>query len=137
MTEKALLFYLTAHPVVGPKLNGQIYYHSAPVDAKMPWIIIQNSGGMPKALTMWKWTEETETLAVYVDSEDQFFAREVAQDIIEAVHNYRGDMEPVLDSHWRCGTPRDLDNYQGSFRCMVTVYVTHKYETNHPVDGWL
>lgn len=137
MTEKALLFYLTSHPIVGPKLAGQIYFHSAPVGAKMPWCIIQNSGGMPKPLTMQEWTEESETLAVYIDSEDQFFAREVGEDVVKAVHNYRGDMGDIKDSHWRCGTPRDLDNYQGSFRCMITVYVKHKYETNYPADGWL
>jgi hypothetical protein len=103
------------------------------VDAKMPWIIIVNEGGMPKRITMSKWTEETETLTAYVDSEDQFFAREVGQDIINALNNFRGDMDPVHDAYFRTGTPRDLDNYQGSFRCMVPIYVRHKYETNHPM----
>jgi hypothetical protein len=99
----------------------------------MPWLLISNEGGMPKRITVDKWTEETETLSIYVDSEDQFFAREVGQDVIDAVNNYRGDMDPVKDSYWRTGTARDLDNYQGSFRCFVPVYVRHKYETNHPV----
>lgn len=133
MTEKALVFYLSLHPIVGPLLGRQIFYHSPPVAVKMPWLIVTNEGGMPKRLTVEKWTEETETLTLYVDSEDQFWARETADAIILAVNNYRGDMLPVQDAYFRTGTPRDLDNYQGSFRCMIPVYVKHKYETTHPV----
>jgi hypothetical protein len=129
--------YLLSIPAVNTITGGKIYYRRAPTTAKMPWVIITNSGGMRSRVTLGGgteagWTEVEDTLTLYVDSVDQFKCKDIAQRIMQAVENYRGAMGAEKDLLIRTGSVRDLDGYQGTFRQLLTLYVKYWVDTNVP-----
>jgi hypothetical protein len=134
MIEQGLLTYLLQVPAVSALVGNKIYYRRAPSTVKMPWVIITNSGGMRSKLSMdvSGYSEAVDTLTLYVDTMSQFEGKAIADAVLAAVENYRGDMSPALDTHFRAGSVRDLDGYNGAFRFLLTFYVRYKYDTVTP-----
>lgn len=145
LIEQAVVTYLRSDSQLASLVGNRIYYHHVPTEAidgsgakvLMPWVIVTNSGGMPERLTRGGdvnpgLTESYDTLTLYVDDMQQLRGAQIAQRIEDLLRNYRGDMLPALDTHFRVGTTRDLDGYQGNFRYLVTVYVRYIFATNFP-----
>jgi hypothetical protein len=138
MIEQALVTYLNTIPSVITALGGQkVYYSRAPVTSvggvsvKMPYAVIRNDGGSRKRLTTFT-TEPRDSLTIYVESSVQHAGLLAADTIRAALENYRGDMPPERDLHITCGTIRDLDGYQNSFRFLISVYVRYRQTTVFP-----
>jgi hypothetical protein len=136
--EQAVLLYLNSHSGVLASLGGQakVYYARAPKDINgvavtMPWVVVRNSGGMRNRVTQ-TITDTEDTSTIYVEDSNQFRGRAIAEAVLTALENYRGDMAPELDVHIRCGSIRDLDGWQNSFRYIVTAYVLYKKTTVFP-----
>lgn len=141
MIEQAIVRYLNADAPLVALLGGtKIYYGrgplvgSPPMPPKMPYVVVKNSGGMRERVTQ-MYTDINDTLTIYVEAGDgqQFLGRDIAERILVVLENYRGDMAPELDLHIRCGSIRDLDGYQNSYRFIVTAYVLYKQTTAFPV----
>jgi hypothetical protein len=129
--------YLLSIPAVNTITGGKIYYRRAPTTAKMPWVIVTNSGGMRARSTLGGKNDlgktlVTDTLTLYVDSVDQFKGKDITDRIIKALENYRGDMGAEKDLFIRSGTPRDLDGYNGTFRQLITLYIEYWMDSNIP-----
>jgi hypothetical protein len=133
MIEQAVLTYLLSE--VGSLVNNQIYYHRVPANTKMPWIIITNSGGMRRKQTQDHKTEATDVLTIYVDDNQQFRGKTIADAVQTALENYRGDMPPApatpiaYDTFFRTATTRDLDDPFDAFRYLLTVYCIYRFPT--------
>lgn len=135
MIEQAIVTYLNRTPAVTSVLGGEkVYYGRAPSTVKMPYVTVRNSGGMRERITH-HYTDTEDTLTIYVDAaaDKQFIGRDIAEAVKNALENYRGDMYPEEDLNIRCGSIRDLDGYQSSFRYIVTAYVRYKEVTAFPV----
>ena len=144
MIERAVVAYplsaLAANPDVAADIGRKVYYRRVPQGVKMPWIRVTNSGGMRRKLTPAAGgsTEAQDILTIYVDDDQQFRGREIADAVVAALENYRGDMPPspatayAFDTHVRCGSTRDLDGFQDTFTYLVTVYVRYKFPTAFP-----
>ncbi len=137
MLEQSIMSYLLSIPAINTITGGKIYYRRAPITAKMPWVIVTNSGGMRSRSTLGSKgdlgkTTVTDVLTLYVDSVDQFKGKDITDRIIKAVENYRGDMGTEKDLFIRAGTPRDLDGYNGTFRQLITLYVEYWMDSNMP-----
>ena len=138
MIEQALAVYLNSVPAIVTALGGQkVFYSRAPqtmtgeVAVKMPYATIKNNGGSRKRSTTFK-TEPRDSLSIYIDHSKQHEGLLIADTIRAALENYRGDMPPELDTHVTCGTIRDLDGYQGSFRFIIPVYIRYRQTTVFP-----
>jgi hypothetical protein len=154
MIEKAVIQYLIAtlgaDPVLGPILGNRVYYRrpptstaasgQAPVTVKRPWIRVTNSGGMRDRISMARGgsTDATDVLTLYVDDDKQFRGRQIADAVVAALENYRGNMPPLpavpiaFDTWFRCATVRDLDGFQDAYTYLVTVYVKYRFPTAFP-----
>ncbi len=132
MIEQAIVVYLNSNADVLNALGGaKVYYRRAGSKILMPYVTVTNSGGMRNRITK-IYTDTQDTLTIYVDDSDQFRGREIAEAVMRALENYRGNMNPELDLHIRCGSIRDLDGYQSTFRYIVTAYVRYKELTEFP-----
>ena len=134
MIEKSLMTYLLNNTALNTALGGKIYYRRAPTTAKMPWLVITNSGGMRLRRTMGGtndtgWSKVKDTLTLYVDHTDQFKGKDITDMVVAAVENYRGDMGTEKDLFIRCESPRDLDGYQGTFRYHIPLHVDYWFKT--------
>lgn len=132
MIVQAVVLYLNSVPAVVTALGGQrVYYRRAPDGAKMPWCTVTNSGGSRKRESTFV-TEPRDTLTLYLEHFDQFEGAQAAEAVRAALENYRGDMYPERDTHFTCGTVRDLDGFQGSYRFVIQVYVRYRQTTVFP-----
>lgn len=139
MIEQAMVSYLNSVPEIVTALGGQkVYFRRVTANeenpVKMPWCIITNSGGSRKRQTLNK-MEPRDTLTLDIYHYDQFMGREAAEVILRALENYRGDMPPEQDLHVTCGTIRDLDAYQDSYRFVLPVYVRYRQTITFPNAG--
>ena len=127
MIEKSVLTYLLSIPAVNTITGGKIFYRRAPKTAVLPWVLITNSGGMRKRMTLATTGRmiAEDTLTIYVESADQFKGRDIAERILVALENYRGDMGDEQDLWVRMGSIRDLDGWNGTFRFLLTCYVEY------------
>ncbi len=135
MIEKSVMEYLLSIPDLSAMVKGRIYYRQAPStpDVKMPYIVISNAGGMRRRFTQGGTRSKADdTLGIYAEAMDQFQARDIANRIIQALENYRGTIGTEWDTHFQCGSPRDLAGFQGNQRSLVQVYVTYYFPTNVP-----
>ena len=136
MIEQAIVTYLISE--MGSLVNNQVYYHRVPPNAKMPWIRVTNSGGMRRKMTLNHTSEAVDILTIYVDDNQQFRGRTIADAVMAALENYRGDMPPApaaalaCDTHVRLGTTRDLDTFQDAFTYLLSVYVRYTFPTALP-----
>lgn len=132
MIEQAIVVYVNTVPAVVAALGGQkFYYARAPLNTKMPYATIKNSGGSRKRESLYI-TEPRDTMTIYVESEKLHEGLAIANTIRESLENYRGDMAPERDIYITCGTVRDLDGFQGSFRFIIPVYVRYRQTTTFP-----
>jgi hypothetical protein len=132
MIEQAVVVYLNTVTAVTTSLGGmKIYPHRAPANVKMPWCVVTNSGGSRDRESVFV-TEPRDTLTLYVETSDFVSGRNAAETIMLALENYRGDMAPERDIHITCGTVRDLDGFQGSYKFVVPVYVRYRQTTVFP-----
>jgi hypothetical protein len=127
MIEKSIMDYLLANVPIKTKLASKIYYSGVPVGAKLPYVMIRNAGGMRKLMTQaGSDTIVDDTISIYVDSTSQFEAKDIADMIVALLDNYRGNIGLETDAFLRCGSPRDLNGFQGTYRNMVTVYCNYR-----------
>jgi hypothetical protein len=130
--EQAIVNYLNSNSDVLTALGGaKVYYRRAADKITMPYVVVTNSGGMRTRITQ-MYTDTQDTLTIYVEDSKQFRGREIAEAVMRALENYRGDMSPELDLHIRCGSIRDLDGFNSTFRYIVTAYVRYKETTRFP-----
>ena len=133
MIEKAFMEYLMSIPDLYTMVGGKIYYRQAPSTVQYPWVVITNSGGMRKKETQVDfYSSATDTLTLYVDDNDLFRGKQIADRIVQAVENFRGIFQGYPDTWIRCGTVRDLTGWQGSFRQLLTIYIQYRIDTNVP-----
>jgi hypothetical protein len=111
--------------------SAKVYYRRAAEETKMPFVVVVNSGGMRERITQ-IYTDMQDTLTIYVEDSKQFRGRDIAEAVLRALENYRGDMSPESDLHIRCGSIRDLDGFQSTFRYIITAYVRYKETTKFP-----
>jgi hypothetical protein len=143
--EQSVITYLRSDTQLASMVGDHIYYHRVPTDnvdsagtkVKMPWVVVTNSGGMPERLTRGSLTytgltEAYDTLTIYVDDMQQLRGAQITQRVEDLLRNYRGNMLPARDTHFRAGTTRDLDGYQGNFRYLISVYVRYLFDTDFP-----
>lgn len=135
MIDESIVAYLASVPAIASLVPSKVFYVRAAVTAKMPWVCVLNSGGMPKKLTQGDngYTEFDDTLTIYVDSENQFAGKRIVDAVFRALHNYRGDMGSVQDSFIRCGTPRPYEGWGTSYRYILPVYAKYRLNTTVPV----
>lgn len=132
MIEQAVVVYLNTVPAVIAALGGQkFYYNRAPQNVKMPFGVLSNAGGNRNRDTPFT-TEARDTLDIEVESADAVAGKQACDAIMAALENYRGDMPPERDIHITCGTVRDLDGFQGSFRFIFAAYVRYRQTTVFP-----
>jgi hypothetical protein len=137
MIEQAIVEYLNTVTALTTLLGGQkIYYRRVPplsgtATIKMPWVIVTNSGGRRTRDTQVS-TEGRDTLTIYVEHNNPITGRAIAEAVLRALENYRGDMSPERDLDIRCGSVRDLDGFQGSFKFIVTAYIRYRQTTAFP-----
>lgn len=131
MIERDLVNYLLSIPAINTAVKGNIFYSRAKSDVSMPWIVIQNTGGSRRSLTVQK-TEPRDTISIYVEGKEQFKTRDIANLVEKALDRYRGDMGDSKDLFITTATIRDLDGWQGSFRYFMTAYVQYIIPTNVP-----
>jgi len=132
MIEQAVTVYLNTVPAVVTAFGGQkVFYTRAPAGAQLPWCTVTNSGGSRKRESTFV-TEPRDTLTLYVEHYDQFLGLAAADAVRAALENYRGDMYPERDTHFTCGSIRDLDGFQGSHRFVIQVYVRYRQTTVFP-----
>jgi hypothetical protein len=130
--EQAVVDYLNEQTIY-PELFDKVYYHRVPTGIEMPWVIVTNSGGMRSKMTV-AYTGIEDTLTIYVDSNQQFQGRTLAEKVLKLLENYRGRMGDVYDLYIRAGTIRDLDTFTNAYRYLLTFYVQYKedrIENNH------
>jgi hypothetical protein len=133
MIEQAVVVYLNTVPAVTAALGGmRVWPHRAPADVKMPWCVVTNSGGSRVRESTFV-TEPRDTLTLYVESANYVSGLNAANTILLALENYRGDLPPERDIHITCGTIRDLDGSQGSYKFVVPVYVRYRQTTVFPI----
>lgn len=132
MIEQAIVSYLNSDTALTTLLGGtKVYYGRADEKVKMPFVTVRNSGGMRERITQ-TYTDTQDTLTIYIDDAKQFRGRDIAEAVLRALENYRGNMNPELDLHIRCGSIRDLDGFQSTYRFIVTAYVRYKETTRFP-----
>ena len=132
MIEQALVDYLNSQVSITSLIGGsKVYYSRAPSKAVMPFITIKNAGGPRKKVTQY-YTDADDTVTVYVDASNQFNGRAIAEAIMRALENYRGDMYPAQDVHITLGSIRDLDGFQGTYRFILPVSILYKEITQFP-----
>jgi len=134
-----LLSYFAASPTLASVIGTRIYYRRPPQTTKLPWIRVTNSGGMRNILTQGPngSTEVQDVLTIYVDDDQQFRGKQIADAVVAALENYRGDMPSTgtayaYDTHFRMGTVRDLDGFQDAYTYLLSVYVRYRFPTAFP-----
>lgn len=130
MIEKSVIEYLLSIPDVKTLFKGQIYYRSAATSAKLPWGIVSNAGGGRKRITQAGRSEAFDTLLLYVDTADQFAGRSMAERLLQALENYRGNMGTEKDLVVTCESIRDLNGWQGNYRFILPVHIRYIFDTN-------
>jgi hypothetical protein len=135
LIEQSIMQYLLSIPEIATMTGGKIFYRRAPSKATMPWVIITNAGGLRERLTQGGqtspgWTEPFDTLMIYVESQEQFRGRDIAERVRKALENYRGDMGDTKDITIKTQTIRDLDGWQGSFRYLLMFHIKYIEVTN-------
>jgi hypothetical protein len=132
MIEQAVVVWLNSVAAVTTALGGaKVYYHRAPTNMKMPWVVITNSGGSRDRITQ-AFTEARDTLTIYVEAENAISGRVIAEKVRQALENYRGDMAPMHDVFIECDSIRDLDGFNTSFRYIIAAYVRYRETTAYP-----
>lgn len=138
MIEQAIVVYLNTVSSITSLLGGRkVYYNRAPQkgtdgkDVKMPYAIVSNAGGSRKRDTPLT-TEARDTLDIEVESADCVAGKILCDTILAALENYRGDMSPERDMHITCGSIRDLDGFQGSYRFIFAAYIRYRQTTVFP-----
>ena len=138
MIEEAVVVYLNTVTAITTALGGQkVYYNSADPDpatgkpVKMPYVIVSNAGGSRKRESVYV-TEPRDTLDIDVYSADKIKGKRLADTVLLALENYRGDMPPERDTHFTCGSIRDLTAWQAGYRFNFATYVRYRQATVFP-----
>lgn len=109
-----------------------IYFHSAPSAALMPWITLNLSpGGQRRRLTT-TFVEPRNIISAEIASDDEIQVLEIGRLVVTALDFYRGNMTYVDDAYLRCGTPHVLDGYSGAYRCIVEITARYKERISYP-----
>ena len=133
-----LLSYFASHPTLSSVMTGKVFYRRVPPNVKLPYMIVTNSGGGRKKLAQCGTgsSEARDILTLYINDDQQFRGEQIAEAVMRALENYRGNMpstNPIAyDTHFYCGTTRDLDGFQDAFTYLITVYVRYKFPTAFP-----
>lgn len=141
--ERAVVAYLqsefAASSTWASVIGSKVYYRRPPQTTKLPWVRVTNSGGMRNIMTQGPngSTETQDVLTIYVEDDQQFRGRQIADFVVAALENYRGDMPPTgtayaYDTHFRSGTVRDLDGFQDTFVYLLSIYVRYRFPTAFP-----
>lgn len=138
MIEQGIMAHLLADPNVTALVGTNVFYRRAPSTVDAPWVVVTNSGGNRRKLSMdtdapGASTDARDTLSIYVDDPSQFRGRAIAEAVQISLENYRGDMLPAQDVHITTGTLRDLDGWGEFYRMLITVYARYRFPTNVPV----
>lgn len=122
MIEQSILNYLIALPAIQALVGNKVYYHRAAEDAKMPYVIISTIGGVRPWITQVV-KEGDYSIRVFVDDTKQFRGRSIADAVVDALEDFRGDMLPAKDVFITCEAITDLDGANGAFRYAITFRV--------------
>lgn len=122
MIEQSIISYLVSLPAIQTLVGNKVYYHRAASDAKMPYVVISTIGGTRPWITQVV-KEGDYSIRVFVDDDKQFRGREIADAVITALEDFRGDMLPARDVFITCEAITDLDGANGAFRYAITFRV--------------
>jgi hypothetical protein len=122
MIERDIMIYLQSLPEI-TNLCNNIFVIQAPKDAKMPYIIIENTGGTRRKLG----SDSTEELALFrvtvdVGSGQMTLGRDIAETCLKVIENYRGQFsntDGAKDVFITCSAVRGWAGIGGAFRYMV------------------
>lgn len=133
MIEKSILNQLLSNSTLISLLGGsKIYPYRVAANAKMPWVVLHIvSGGTRKRITE-KFTEGKDTVLVYVDADNFLTGRNIAEECLRTIENFRGDMSDSNDVYLTCSSIRDIDGYAGSYRFLFDVSARYKEDTEFP-----
>lgn len=123
MLLQSIVTYLLTVDAVTSLLNTpeSIYMVRLPTEATMPWIVVdQPTPGQRDRLTSFH-IQPNEVIHVICDADDQFTALEIAQAVLTALDNYRGDMSTSQDVYLRCGGIHFTDGYGGTVGAVIRV----------------
>jgi hypothetical protein len=133
MIEQDLVQYLLNDTDVTDLLGSEnVFYHRAPSNVDMPWVIIQvPNPGRRDRLTV-SYVQPRELPHVLCVSEDQYQARELADLVLSKLDFYRGDLYNTTDVYIRCGSIYTIDGYSGAVTCEFSLTLTHLEGLTHP-----
>ena len=121
MIEASFYNYLIADTTITD--NVSVYITQAPVDAKMPWLVILPTPTEINRISKSK-MEEKDFIRIIVDypaSDTNGAGRFVAERAKVLVENYRGDMGDTKDLFVSCGGVSSFPGMNGSYRYQFDV----------------
>ena len=134
MIEKSILNQLLNDSTLLTLLGGnKIYPYRVASTAKMPWVVVKLAPGGTRSRITEKFTEGEDVVVVYIDAQNFLSGRNIAEQCLRTLENFRGDMSDSLDVHLTCSSIRDIDGYAGSFRFLFDVSARYKEVTTYPV----
>lgn len=106
MIEKDILEYLLTKPTIMALCN-QIYIGQAPSNVKMPWVIIEVSGGTNTPVAAFI-DEDRPSVRITVECADskKVFARNLIETVSLYLHNFRGQLGGSSDVFMGCSPVR-------------------------------
>lgn len=126
MIEIDTLLYLKSYPSLIALLPAtSIYNIQAPsTDVKMPWLVLEKTSGLRKRITHLK-TEETAYIRITVDVGPSAVVkgRNIAEQALIALENYRGNMGDSKDIIVTCGAIRGYAGYSECYRYQFDVTI--------------
>ena len=110
-----------------------IYLVQAPTGSKMPYMVVENSEG-PRNIIASDTTEETAYVRITVDSgpSQMYKGRNIAEEALKALENYRGDMGNAQDVTCECSSVRGWAGTGGTYRYSFTATIRHILTRNRP-----
>lgn len=151
MIENGIISWLDSYDELVEELggHGHVYLHSAPMTkavsgaapaidvAKMPWIIVRNSGGK-RLRDSGVSIEERDTLTLYIDDPARWHALTLALLVRKRLENFRGNIYNAAgrveerDVFIECDPARDDDGFQGAVRYNMAIYVRYRQPITRP-----
>ena len=132
MIEASLYNYFMADTTITN--NVSVYITQAPVDAKMPWLVILPTPTEINRISKNK-MEEKDFVRIIVDypsSDTNGAGRFVAERAKVLVENYRGDMGDTVDLFIGCGGVSSFPGMNGSYRYQFDVNARFTYDRLTP-----
>jgi len=122
MIEQSILNYLLGLPAIQALVGNKVYYHRAADDVKMPYVVVSTIGGVRPWITQVV-KEGDYDIRVFVDDTKQFRGRSIAEAVVTALEDFRGDMLPAKDVFITCEPITDLAGANGAYRYAITFRV--------------